>query len=537
MRKISVKDFRGPLGLVLLLVGAVIYAVCLVAVHISVITVFRYYKRLPNIPNLDERLKEAVVSITSGVIWIPIALAISVAATWSFDLLWLGAVLGTIVAASVSWEVRSYQTNYLYARTRGSMVLGNRRIWPFLVRQPWVISPTERLKHVSVQGATGAGKTTALTHFILKDINHGAGVCVIDPKDHLIDNILPHIGPNREDDVILLDATDVDRPIGFNPLSGIPSNRRSLAASETILILKRYFADSWGTRLEHVLTNVILALLETPDSTMLDIYTMLVDPLFRGKVVDQVSDPGVKQFFLTEFDKFHSQRGDTISPILNKIGPWISYPELRNIIGQPRSTFSVRQVMDQGKILLVRIPQGALGDKVSSLLGALIVAKVQLAAQSRVDIHAEQRRPFYLYVDEFQNFATSSFDKVLTEARGFKLGLVCANQYGDQLSRELQMAMTNNVANSVECLYQEGKYRLQVMPIEFIKRKLEPISLTPFAPLPLGNSIRAERIRDLSRARYGRDRSQVESMIIAKINRYASSFQSATYSRLDIDED
>jgi hypothetical protein len=416
--------------------------------------------------------------------------------------------------------------------------LGRVRRPPFYVDQPYSVVGADRLKHLAISGATGTGKSTLLANLIASDIRNGAGVCVIDPKDNLIDRVLAHVPPSRTRDVILLDATDTERPLGFNPLSGIPPERRSLAASELIAVFHRYFADAWGPRLEHILTNAVLALLETPNATLLDISRLLLDPNFADWVRRHVRNPGVLQFFDYEYEQI-TKRRDAVQPVLNKIGPWLAYPELRGIIGQPRSSFSIRQIMDQGKILLVRIPQGALGESISSPLGAFVVAKIQLAAQSRVDAPSDRRRPFYLYVDEFQNFATSSFSRVLTEARAFGLGLVCANQYPEQLDRDLQLAISRNVGTSVACRYQQGRYRLEVTRLDTPTTTHSPIILTPERPLPPGDTSQSARIRAFSAATYGRP---LRDPVSPSPGRREAAPRSRTASvaggsRVDVDED
>ena len=254
-----------------------------------------------------------------------------------------------------------------------------------------------------------------------------------------------------------------------------------------------------------MLRNVVLALLEMPGATLLDVPRLLLDRNYCGRALGHVSNPAVREFFLYEYEEVLRRRGDAVEPILNKVGPWLSYPELRDIIGQPESSFDLRQVMDRGQILLVRIPQGAFGEDISNLLGALVVAKLQLAAQSRVNVPQRSRRPFYLYVDEFQNFATSSFTKIATEARAFGLGIVAVNQYPEQLSRDLQLALARNAATFVQTAYRRGRYLAEVTRQEDLKEKKPPAYVvTPPPPLQAGDLTRAERLRAASRERFGR---------------------------------
>ncbi len=416
-----------------------------------------------------------------------------------------GLIIGLPFAVVVGWQASVWQTAFAWSCVRGSSFLGTWRGGRFFVSRPYTVTPLERHKHLVCSGATGAGKSTLVRNLILQDLRAGAGVCVIDPKDDLIDKLLGHIPDARLEDVILFDAADAERPLGFNPFAGITAAQRSLAASELIAVFRRYFVDAWGARLEHILRNVILCLLEVPGSTLADVPRLLLDRSYVSWAIRHVTNLAVREFFLVEYEEVLRRRSDAIEPILNKVGPWLSYPELRNIISQPESAFDVRRVMDEGKVLLVRIPQGIFGEDVSNLLGALIVARVQLAAQSRVGVPAERRRPFYLYVDEFQNFATTSFAKILTEARAFNLGLVCINQYPEQLTRELQLALVKNAATFVEAVYRRGTYLLEVTRQEDLREKVPPAYVvTPPKQLPEGDADKAALVRKMSRERYGR---------------------------------
>ncbi len=396
---------------------------------------------------------------------------------------WPLTLLGLALGMVAAWQVHLWFVAATWASRRGSTFLGSWRRQPYPVATPYGITELERLKHLTIQGATGSGKTTLLENLIVSDIRDGAGLCVIDPKDSLVRNVLGHVPADREQDVLLLDPSDPNLCLAFNPLDQVPPGRRSVAAAEFVAVLRRSFNQAWGPRMEHILTNCVLALLEVPGSTLLDIPALLTNEDYRHRLLAKVSNVGVQDFFQVEFDQFLRRRGDALEPILNKIGPWASYPELRAVVGQPHSDFNFREVMDQGKVLLVRIPQGLLGEDVSSLLGALVVAKLQMAAHTRADIPSAQRRPFYLYVDEFQNFATSSFARIVTEARGFGLGLICANQYPEQLSPDLQLALAYNAGTMVQCSYINGRYGLSVLRQQDRELKLDPIHVTPPPPV------------------------------------------------------
>ena len=405
---------------------------------------------------------------------------------------WLLTLLGLALGTVAAWQVQHWFAAATWASRRGSTFLGTWRREPYHVATPYGITELERLKHLTIQGATGSGKTTLLENLIVSDIRDGAGLCVIDPKDSLVRNVLGHVPPDREQDVLLLDPSDPERCLALNPLDQVPPARRSVAAAEFVAVLRRSFNQAWGPRMEHILTNCVLALLEVPGCTLLDIPALLTNEDYRHRLLARVSNPGVQDFFRIEFGQFLRRRGDALEPILNKIGPWASYPELRAVVGQPHSDFNFREVMDQGKLLLVRIPQGLLGEDVSSLLGALVVAKLQMAAHTRADIPSAKRRPFYLYVDEFQNFATSSFARIVTEARGFSLGLICANQYPEQLSPDLQLALAYNAGTMVQCSYTNGRYSLSVLRQQDRELKLDPIQVIPPPPVLQSAEHRAE---------------------------------------------
>ncbi len=499
------RAMRAVLVLALLLGGVVAYLACLVAIHLSVVILERLAPPRTVDPRVQRRSDGLRVGLCVGLSW---GLAVGLLLLARFGtapiVLALALVIGLALGGTVGWQVGIWRRAAWWERQRATLNLGHERRAPFFVAHPYLIVGPQRLKHLAICGATGSGKSTLLQGLIVRDIERGAGLCVVDPKDDLVDRVLAHVPPEREDDVILLDATDVGRPLGFNPLAGVDPRRRSLAAAELLAVFRRSFADSWGSRMEHILSNVLLALLEVPDATLLDVPRLLLEESFRRAVLARVSNVGVRHFFLGEYETLLRNRPDALQPILNKVGPWLAYPELRGIIGQPRSSFDIRRVMDEGKILLVRIPQGALGENVSQLLGALVVAKVQLAAQSRVDLAPERRRAFTLYVDEFQNFATSSFSRILAEARGFGLGLVCANQYEEQLSQELRLAIRRNVATLVQCHGDGGRHHLAVTRLQDTGPQSPPVVLVPPAPVPPGDPRRAAHVRARSRARHGR---------------------------------
>lgn len=309
----------------------------------------------------------------------------------------------------------------------------------------------DRSRHVYIIGQTGAGKSGTLELFALSDIYHNQGYAIIDPHgDFAIDN-MKFIPASRLDDVVYFNPADTAHPLGFNPLEVSDPNQKSNISSEVIGVLKRMFGDSWGPRLEYILRYTILALLDRPSTTMLDITRMLTDKKFRKETLSYCQDTVVLQFWNVEFASWNDKfQAEAIAPVLNKVGAFTANPVIRNIIGQPQSTFNIRQIMDEGKILIVNLSKGLIGEDNASILGSFLVTKIQLAAMSRSDIpDIRDRRPFYLYVDEFQNFATDSFATILSEARKYGLNLTVANQYISQMNDTVRDAVFGNVGTMI----------------------------------------------------------------------------------------
>jgi hypothetical protein len=310
---------------------------------------------------------------------------------------------------------------------------------------------SDRSRHVYIIGQTGVGKSGLLELLAISDIYHKQGYAIIDPHGDFAINNLKFIPPNRLNDVVYFNPADTAFPLGFNPMEVSDPAQRNNISSEIIGVLKRMFGESWGPRLEYILRYTILALLEYPDTTMLDITRMLTDKKFREKVLAEVKDTVVLQFWRVEFASWQDRFvAEAIAPVLNKVGAFVANPIIRNIIGQPKSTFNIREMMDQGKILIVNLSKGLIGEDNAAILGSFLVTKIQLAAMSRSDIeNVDDRRPFYLYVDEFQNFATDSFAVILSEARKYGLNLTVANQYISQMSETVRDAVFGNVGTMI----------------------------------------------------------------------------------------
>lgn len=331
------------------------------------------------------------------------------------------------------------------------------------------IKVDDRRRHMYIIGKSGMGKSTILENMVVQDINKGRGLAVVDPHGDLAEKILEYIPDNRIKDVIYFNPSDAEYPIAFNVVEQVEPHLRHLVASGLIGVFQKLWADSWGPRLEYILRNAILAVLDYPDSTLLAITRMLSDKNFRKKVIDKIQDPVVKAFWVNEFsgynDKFASE---AVAPIQNKVGQFLSSALIRNIVGQVKSSIDIRQIMDEGKILIMNLSKGRIGEDNSALLGSMMITKLQLAAMSRVDTNEEDRRDFYLYVDEFQNFATDSFANILSEARKYHLSLILAHQYIEQLSDVVRAAVFGNVGTLVT-------FRVGATDAEFLAKEFMPL--------------------------------------------------------------
>lgn len=328
---------------------------------------------------------------------------------------------------------------------------------------------TDRSRHMYIIGQTGAGKSGTLSLLALSDVFHNQGYAIIDPHGDFATDNLKFVPASRIKDVVYFNPADTAFPLGFNPLEVYDPNMKSNITSEMIGVLYRMFSESWGPRLEYILRYTILALLDRPDATMLDITRMLTDKKFRKDTLKYCNDTVVLQFWNIEFNSWTEKfQSEAIAPILNKVGAFTANPVIRNIVGQPKSTFNIREIMDDGKILIVNLSKGLLGEDNSSILGSLLVTKIQLAAMSRSDIpNIEDRRPFYLYVDEFQNFATDSFATILSEARKYGLNLTVANQYISQMSDTVRGAVFGNVGTMIS-------FRVSADDAPILAKQFEP---------------------------------------------------------------
>lgn len=327
----------------------------------------------------------------------------------------------------------------------------------------------DRGRHVYIIGQTGAGKSGMLELFALSDVFYNQGYCIIDPHGDFAINNLRFVPKSRIKDVVYFNPADTNYPVAFNPLELSDPARKPNVCSEVIGVLKRMFGESWGPRLEHILRYTLLALLDRPETTLLDISRLLTDKDFRKETLDYCKDVTVLQFWKHEFGQWNEKQvNESIAPVLNKVGAFTANPIIRNIIGQPKSSFDVRQIMDEGKILVVNLSKGLIGEDNAGILGSFLVTKVQLAAMSRSDIpDVKDRRPFYLYVDEFQNFATDSFATILSEARKYGLNLTVANQYISQMTESVRDAVFGNVGTTIS-------FRVSADDAPILSKQFEP---------------------------------------------------------------
>ncbi|NTV41347.1 MAG: type IV secretion system DNA-binding domain-containing protein, partial [Candidatus Moranbacteria bacterium] len=331
------------------------------------------------------------------------------------------------------------------------------------------IKTDDRRRHMYIIGKTGMGKTNLLENLVVQDIRNGHGVCYIDPHGDTAEKLLKAVPSHRINDVIYLNPADQNFPLAFNVMESVDPDYRHLVSSGLIGVFKKIWADSWGPRLEYILRNAILALLEYPGSTLLGVTRILVDKKYRERVIDKVTDPVIRQFWVDEFPKWSDKViQEVVSPIQNKVGQFLSSSLIRNIVGQAKSSFDIREIMDSQKIMILNLSKGRIGEDNSALLGAMMITKIQLAAMGRVDIPEDTRNDFYLYVDEFQNFATESFANILSEARKYHLNLILANQYITQIDEKVRDAIFGNTGTIIS-------FRVGAMDAEFLEKEFEPV--------------------------------------------------------------
>lgn len=408
------------------------------------------------------------------------------------------------------------------------------------------IKNKDRFQHMYVIGQTGTGKTSLLRNLAIQDIEAGRGMAVVDPHGEFVESLLAAIPENRLHDVIYFNPIDTDYPLGFNILEVKNPDHKHLVSSGLMSIFTKIWANVWSARMEYIMNNTVLALLDTPGTTLLGIPRMLVDKIYRQRIIDNCKDPVVRSYWINEYEQYQERfRTEAIAPIQNKVGQFLATHLIRNVVGQPKSTLNIDQIMNEGKILLVNVSKGLIGEDNSALLGAMLITKIQLSAMERVRIPEKERRDFLLYVDEFQNFATDSFASVLSEARKYRLGLVISHQYIGQLvsmqaggagvSTKVRDAIFGNVGTMIT-------FRVGATDAEFLEVQFAPdliaqdfvnipnynvymrlmidgfssraFSATTLPPLELATT--PEQIKYIienSRKNYSRPRAQVEQEI------------------------
>lgn len=404
------------------------------------------------------------------------------------------------------------------------------------------IRKEDKFRHMYIMGKTGTGKSTLISNLIASDMQAGNGLCLLDPHGELVDTVLEYIPSHRINDVILFDVADSDFPIGFNLLQADTEEERSLVASGVVSTFKKLFGNSRWPRLEYILRNIVLSLVDYPNATLMHILRMLTDKNFREEVVSCVKDSVVLKFWNNEFNKRNDkQREEAAGPITNKVGQFLSSKLVRNIFGQPRTKLNLRKAMDEGKIILVNLSKWRIWEDNANMIGSLLVTKFQIDAMSRADIPAHMRRDFYLYIDEFQNFASESFTTILSEARKYKLALIVANQYISQLIPEIRDAIFGNVGTTIcmtigsdDAAHMTTQFKNMAQVNDLIslpkytaytRLMIDGISSDPFSMKTLPPIIAEwsletiDKVRKQSRQRYAMSRWQLEKLMQAWSNK------------------
>ena len=406
------------------------------------------------------------------------------------------------------------------------------------------IKRKDRAKHLYAIGKTGMGKSTLLENLAVQDILNGEGLCFLDPHGKSADLLLEYVPEHRIKDVIYFAPFDMEHPVSFNVMEDVGPEQRYLVASGMMSAFKKIWVDAWSARMEYILGNIMLALLEYPGSTLVAVNRMLTDKDFRKEVVNHISDPSVKSFWVNEYANYTEKFAAEAAPaIQNKVGQFVANPLIRNIIGQPKSSFDIRDVMDNRKILIINLSKGRVGEANANLLGSMLITKIYLGAMSRADLserELEKAPNFYLYVDEFQSFANESFADILSEARKYKLSLSIAHQYIEQMTDEVRAAVFGNVGTMVT--FRVGAYDAEVLEKEFspyfladdivalqkyqmyLKLMIDGVTSPPFSaagmsPIPRPEINYTNDILASSRSLYAKPRQQVEDELLAWIQK------------------
>jgi hypothetical protein len=403
---------------------------------------------------------------------------------------------------------------------------------------PFGIKAKDRQRHMYVIGKTGMGKSTLLENMAAQDIMNGEGMAFIDPHGSAAEKLLEYVPEHRVNDVVYFAPFDLDNPVSFNVMEDVGPDKRHLVVSGLMSTFKKIWVDAWSARMEYILTNALLALIEYPDTTLLSVNRLFSDKHYRNRVIDYVKDPAVKAFWTEEFAAYTDRfAAEALPAIQNKIGQFTGNPLIRNIIGQPHSSFDIRKMMDEKKILIVNLSKGLVGETNANLLGSMLTTRIYLAAMSRADLPVEQMKQmpnFYFYVDEFQSFANATFANILSEARKYHLNLIIAHQYIEQMEEDVRNAVFGNVGSTIS--FRVGPFDAEVLETIFTPRFLaadlvnlgayqiyltlmiDGIGSQPFSAVTLP-AINPPRVscRDMviaaSRRNYAHPRSEVEKII------------------------
>jgi len=402
-------------------------------------------------------------------------------------------------------------------------------------RRRFGIKTDDRRRHMYIVGKTGMGKTTLIENLVLSDILAGHGVCLVDPHGDSAEKVLHYIPSYRINDVVYFNPADQEYPVGFNILETVDDGQKHLVASGLMGVFKKIWPDVWSPRMEYILLNCVLALLDYPGATLLGINRLLVDKDYRTRVIAKIRDPIVKTFWVAEFASWSEKYAtEAIAPVQNKVGQFLSASIIRNIVAQVKSTIDPRNIMDEGKILIVNLSKGRIGEDNMRLLGGMLITKIQMAAMERVDIKESERRDFYLYVDEFQNFANESFANILSEARKYRLSLIVAHQYIKQLQEEVAWAVFGNVGTIItfrvgaeDAAFMENEFMPTYTPEDlvnltkfevYLKLMVDGAATAPFSANTLApiakRTDNEEKIIAVSRERYSSPRSDIEQKVL-----------------------
>jgi energy-coupling factor transporter ATP-binding protein EcfA2 len=400
------------------------------------------------------------------------------------------------------------------------------------------IKAKDRQRHMYVVGKTGMGKSTLLENMAAQDIMNGEGMAFIDPHGSAAETLLNYVPEHRVKDVVYFAPFDLSHPVSFNVMEDVGPDKRHLVVSGLMSTFKKIWVDAWSARMEYILTNTLLALIEYPDTTLLSVNRMLADKAYRNKVVEYVKDPAVKSFWVDEFANYTERMAaEAVPSIQNKVGQFTANPLIRNIIGQPHSSFDIRQMMDEQKILIMNLSKGLIGETNANLLGSMLTTRIYLAAMSRADLPVEvmkQMPNFYFYVDEFQSFANSTFANILSEARKYHLNLIIAHQYIAQMEEDVRDAVFGNVGTTIA--FRVGPFDAEVLETVFTPRFLaadlvnlgfaqiyltlmidgigsQPFSAITLPPVQTPPVSCREMVISSSRALYSKPRDEVQELV------------------------